>query len=81
LNKLCNAYCRSNLNDSTFDRSLIRYLTKMVDKHNVLTQSFRKVREFIIKDAKSDFGCALFLDINSKILEYTILHHRMKLQH
>jgi len=53
----------------------------MVDKHNVLTQSFRKVREFIIKDAKSDFGCALFLDINSKILEYTILHHRMKLQH
>ena len=31
----------------------------MIDKHNVLTQSFRRVKDFI-HDDRSDFGLRLF---------------------
>jgi len=32
----------------------------MIDKHNVLAQSFRRVRYFIHDDDRSDFGLRLF---------------------
>lgn len=35
-------------------------MTKMIDEHNVLAQTFRKVRDFIHDNTHSDFGLRLF---------------------
>jgi len=32
----------------------------MIDKHNVLAQTFRRVRDFVDDDDRSDFGLRLF---------------------
>jgi len=51
---------RSNLEQSLFDKSLFVDLINMIDEHNVLGKSFRRVRNFSHHDSKSDFTLRLF---------------------
>ena len=53
-------FFRSDSQQSIFDKSLIEELKKMIDKHNVLAQTFRRVRDFIHDHEQSDFGLRLF---------------------
>ena len=39
---------------------MIEKLKSIIDKHNVLAQSFRRVRDLIHDDDRSDFGLRLF---------------------
>jgi len=48
------------MKDSRFDKSLITNLMKIIDDHNVLAQSFRRVRDVLQTDEHSDFGLRLY---------------------
>jgi len=43
------------------DKSLVVDLIKMIDEHNVLAKSFRRVRNLSINILKSDFTLRLFI--------------------
>jgi len=51
---------RSNSDESLVDQSLVSDLMKMIDDHNVLTKSFRGVRDLSTDNSKSDFTLRLF---------------------
>ena len=54
----------SNTKESVIDESLVVDLIEMIDNHNVLAKSFRRVRDLSLEHMESDFTLRLFRGIN-----------------
>jgi len=56
----CLLFFSSNTKESVIDESLVADLIEMIDNHNVLTKSFRRVRDLSLEHMESDFTLRLF---------------------